>query len=94
MTNPNQSRNQMQTLWFQDVLNDPQAKDDLEKTLRNSTVAFTALLNLLENRKRQLDTSEIKENYDTASWSHKQAHRNGRRQELQDTIDLLQFIKG
>lgn len=84
----------LSTQWFTDVLNDPKAKEDLEKTLRNSVTAFSKLLDVLERRQRELDTSEIKENYDTASWSHKQAHRNGRRQELQETIDLLQFIKG
>lgn len=85
---------QLSTQWFKNVLNDPKAKDDLEKTLRNSTIAFSKLLDILEDRKRELDNSEMKDNYDSSSWSHKQAHRNGRRQELQDTIDLLQFIKG
>lgn len=95
MTNLNQlPHSQIKTLWFQGVHNDPLAKEDLEKTLRNSAVAFNKLLEILEDRKRQLDTSEIREDYQSPSWSHKQAHRNGRRQELQDTIDLLTFIKG
>lgn len=95
MTSNSPSRhNSLKTVWLTDVLNDPQAKDDLEKTLRNSFVAFNKLLDILEDRKRQLDTSEANDDYMSPSWSHKQAHRNGRRQELQETIDLLTFIKG
>lgn len=94
MTNKAQSHNQMQTLWLQEVLNDPQAKEDLEKTLRNATVAFTRLLDILEGQKRQLETSELKEDYAKAAWAYKQAHKNGYRQHLQETIDLLTFIKG
>lgn len=95
MTKNNQLlHSQLKTLWLADVLNDPVAKDNLEKTLRNSTIAFTKLLDILEDRKRQLNTSEEKDDYMSPSWSHKQAHRHGRREELQFTIDLLTFIKG
>ncbi len=96
MTKNNQSRrhSSLKTVWFNDVLNDPKAKEDLEKTLRNSVVAFSKLLDILEDQKRTLNSGEVNEDYSDNSWAYKQAHKNGYRQHLQETIDLLQFIKG
>lgn len=71
-------------------------KNIKEETLKNN-VANPILLELmahLKERKESLEAQDRTEDtYDKASWSHLQAHRNGRAQELHYIIQLLSFAE-
>lgn len=79
----------MKLIWFKDVLNDPKAKQDLELTIRNSTLVLGRLREILEDQLRELDRQEMTPDYKEASWSHRQADRNGYRRHCKETIDLI-----
>lgn len=83
----------MKLIWFKNCLNDPEAKENLELILRNSTTSFGRLKEILDDQLRELDGQEMTPNYTDASWSHKQAHRNGVRQKLTEVIDLITLDK-
>jgi hypothetical protein len=65
-------------------------KDDFARTIRSSTVALNRLRDLVSEYENELDRIELKlDTYDTPSWAYKQAHINGRRQELQRIKSLV-----
>jgi len=81
--------------WTEHLQNDKTAKDQLELAVRNSTVALVRLLEILEKKKASLERVEANTTqYEHPSWSHKQAHLNGKRASLDEIITLLQFIRG
>ncbi len=81
--------------WTEHLQNNKTAKEDLELAVRNSTVALTRLLEILEKKKSFVEKTESNiTQYEHPSWSHKQAHLNGRRASLDEIINLLQFIRG
>lgn len=81
--------------WTRHLQNDPDAKNQLELTLRNSTVALSRLLEILEEKKLGLQKSMTSlAEYDNPSWALKRAHVDGRIADLDETMTLLQFIKG
>lgn len=72
---------------------DTEGLKSFEATIRGSTTALGRLQTLLQERNQTLmDVEASEKNYSDASWSHKQAHRNGRRQELKFITDLLSFL--
>lgn len=56
-----------------------------------SSVALRRMKEILEQRLEVIESSET--DYDCPSWAYKQAHFNGRREELKDLLRLLAFIK-
>jgi len=81
--------------WTKHLQNDTAAKEQLELAVRNSTVAINRLLEILEEKKKNLDKSETSIfEYENPSWGYKQAHVNGKKASLDEIITLLQFIKG
>lgn len=78
--------------WFTGIK--PENKERFEETLRNSGTMVRQLLLLLDKWEGELDAAESKlTDYETPSWSAKQAHRNGDRSRIRKLRDLLSFIK-
>jgi (p)ppGpp synthase/HD superfamily hydrolase len=79
----------MKTLWFKDVLNSPKAKQDLELTIRNSTIVLGRLREILEEELRTLENKQIAHDYSDASWPYKQADFNADKRRIKWLIDLI-----
>lgn len=81
----------LDTRWLRH-LKTKEDKENLENIIRNDTQVLGVLEGILQDRLATLETSETKlEDYDTASWSFKQAHRNGAKSEIHSLLKLLQF---
>lgn len=82
----------MQIIWTKNI-KDPEEKVRFENSLIGSRHVINRLKEILkEIEEEDLDRSEIDPKvYDSPSWSHKQAHKNGFRQALRivDTIITL-----
>lgn len=79
----------MKLTWFKDVLNDPKAKQDLELTIRNSSLVLGRLREILESELRELDNKQTSSDYKDASWAYKQADANGDKRRLKWLINLI-----
>lgn len=76
-------------------LQDPARKEGFEKALRNNTLIMDRLYDILTEWERGVLAAETSPaEYDAASWSHKQAHRNGNREIIKKLKDLVGFTKG
>lgn len=81
--------------WTKHLANEPEAKKQLEDTIRNSTTVLSRLLDILKDKRTALNQVETKlESYDNPSWAHKQAFLNGKRAEVEEVINLLTFLEG
>ena len=63
-------------------------KEELKQYLRNSSRLFDLLKDMLQRRYDQEWGAKVVD-YDSQSWSHKQAHKNGRINALEDIYKLL-----
>lgn len=79
----------MKLAWFKEVLNDPKAKQDLELTIKNSSLVLGRLKEILEAELRDLDNRQTSSDYKDASWAFKQADANGDKRRLKWAIDLI-----
>lgn len=71
-------------------LKDQKEKKEFESVVRSSSFLLSRLRDLLSEYEREIDLSETKlDVYDSPSWSHKQAHQNGRRQAYRKIKELL-----
>ena len=69
------------TAWYQGL--DDKEKKDMELLVKSSGLVLRRLNEILDIELAKNDTSGISvSNYDTPSWSHKQAHYNGARSTL------------
>lgn len=76
--------------WFTGL--PPERKEDFEKLVRNSTILLRQLNVILDKWEDELNSAESKSaDYDTPSWSHKQADRNGDRRRIRRMRELLSF---
>lgn len=74
---------------------DPQKKEQLEISIRNSTTALGRLYEIIAEREAELTRAECQvSDYDTPNWAVRQAHRNGERSQLRKLRDLLSFLQG
>lgn len=72
---------------------DPKEKQDLEAAIRNSTVALTRLQEIIDEHIEAVHTAErSSQQYDNASWSHLQAHRNGELEALYNLRKLTDHL--
>lgn len=77
------------TIWFQD-LKTSKEKEDFVNTLLNSQKVLDKLREIVYNM--SIDREKVKStDYDSPSWSHKQAHFNGEQAAYQKILDLLEF---
>ncbi len=61
-----------------------------ESSLRSSRFVLERLEEILRERLDNVEATELKiDEYDNASWSSKQAHRNGQRSELKQILRLI-----
>lgn len=73
------------TQWFKNTAD----RESIENTLLHSA-AIKRLKELINGRLEELETKEVSpETYKDQSWSHLQAHLNGRKQELYFLLKLL-----
>ena len=63
---------------------------DFENLLRNTTTVLSRFRDLLEELENSKEVSF--DDYDSPSWSHKQAHSNGYKEALRKVKDLIKFI--
>jgi hypothetical protein len=69
-------------------------KEQFTKTLLGSRIALDRLQQILEEELKTLENQESSlSDYSDASWSHKQAHRNGERAFAKKVFELLLFQK-
>lgn len=70
----------------------PKEKEDLEYVLRNNKILISAFLKLLDQMEQEEDRAETNlSEYDSPSWSHKQADRNGARRAYRKVKTLFTF---
>jgi len=78
--------------WYGELKKD-EDKKKLEEVIRHSTVALGRLKEIVEGNISSSERQETRmSEYDSASWSHKQAHRNGYRQAMFEMKELLSFL--
>jgi hypothetical protein len=82
----------MKTIWLKEAKT-PQEREEIKKTILNSTFALDILRNIVYNIDIGL-TNVSSEDYDNPSWSHKQAHINGRQETIREILAILDFTKG
>ncbi len=63
-------------------------RDKMKKNVLDNTILLDKLKEILYNMQEGKRTSVLSD-YDTPSWSHKQAHLNGELESLQKVIDLV-----
>ena len=72
----------MYTKWTEHLKTDRE-KSDFQKSVQASKYILDRLLDILEEVKLSLETSEINlNNYDNSGWAFKQAHINGQKASL------------
>lgn len=80
-------------IWTAHLQNNPDAKADLEKAIRNSTAALSRLNEILKEKEDSLDRRELSiTTYGSPSYPFEQAHQNGRRACLREIKDLFAFL--
>ena len=92
--NQHQRPSNLPLAWTKHLSTEYQRKS-FEDLLRNSTLQFSRLLEILDEKERALtkQTTTLSE-YENPSWSHKQAHINGYIACLTNLKELFTFLKG
>lgn len=67
-------------------------KENLEKLVRNSHIVLSRLKSIVEEDLRDLQKTKP-DDYDSPSWSHKQAHYNGELAYARQMLSLLSFLE-
>lgn len=79
------------TLWLSDI-KDQKEKESMEFILRNNQILVRRLLEILEKYDQEEYRAETSiSEYDSPSWSHKQADRNGARRAIKKVRELFLF---
>lgn len=73
--------------WFK-FAKDPDEKEKIKANFEAARPAFEILANILAARKAGMPLPS-EEDYKTASWDNLQAHRNGRNEELNWLVKLI-----
>lgn len=80
--------NKPATIWYTKTID--------EASMKRASVdpVLKRLLEILKQRRDEIETSERREQaYEDSSWAYRQAHKNGRLQELTSLITLLSFAE-
>ena len=81
--------NKLSTLWVKH-LKDPEEIDKLNKAILGSVVIRNRLTQIIKEKLESIDNTECSvSDYDSPSWSHKQAHRNGQKTALNEVLKLI-----
>lgn len=73
-------------IWFRGL--SPEDKESLKRALHSSILA-ERLRTIIQDWKRELPVSP--NDYDSPSWSHKQAHKNGQEDILTRLLSILEI---
>lgn len=73
-------RSKFSTLWCKKLKG--KEKEDFETYVRNATQIVERLRDIIREREEEIGKSETSDDYESGSWAYKQAHRNGRKEEL------------
>jgi len=60
----------------------------MEQQVKDAKIVLDRLVQMLYNMQEKRETTVL-EDYDTPSWSHKQAHLNGQAAMLRQLMDML-----
>lgn len=73
--------------WFTDCTT-KEEQDSRRAQITNSSLTLQILRDILENHRTQLDKKKAVD-YDTPSWQYRLAHDNGRKEEIDNLLKLL-----
>jgi cellobiose-specific phosphotransferase system component IIA len=77
----------LQTQWFSH-LKDKQEQEQFKQNIRSSKNILDRAHEIVYNIVKNEELNSLHD-YDSPSWSHKQAHLNGRREAFQEILKLL-----
>lgn len=81
--------NKLSSLWIKN-LKDPEDIERLNKAVLGSVTIRNRLAEIIKEKLEALDSQECSvADYDSPSWSHKQAHRNGQKASLVEVLKLI-----
>lgn len=84
----------MNLAWTKHI-KDKGRKEDFIRAVRGSTLVLGRLEEIFKDRLRAINSTETSiEDFDSISWSHKQAFRNGQKAMIKELLDLLTEPKG
>ena len=78
----------MKTEWFGSLKGEE--RENFKLSILSSKIVLDKLTEIVYNMYRK-EESINSTDYDSPSWSHKQAHTNGRRDALRQVIDLIKI---
>lgn len=78
------------TKWIRKV--EPDKQENLEKLIRNSTIVLSRLKQIVEDDLVEMEKVPVSD-YEHPSWSHKQAHENGKKEYARQMLTLLSFLE-
>ena len=78
----------LKTVWTQDI--PAGEREEFTKTILNSQIALDKLRKIVYNRVMSGEKVSVVD-YDSPSWSHKQADANGYVRGLREILDILDF---
>lgn len=81
----------LSVLWTKHI-REPEQKESFEKSIFNSQVALNRLREIFEEDLQRL-LAPTETDYESPSWSHLQAHKNGKAETIRKLLDLLEPIK-
>jgi len=76
----------MKTEWFGNLKGEE--RENFKLSILSSKIVLDKLQEIVYNMYRK-EESISDSDYDSPSWSHKQAHTNGKRQALKQILDLI-----
>lgn len=75
-------------------LRDPEAKHNFEQLVRNTVQVLSRMKDMIDEETESLNQAEFNsKDYETPSWSHKQADRIGQRKSLNRVRQWLSFLE-
>lgn len=82
----------LSTAWTQH-LQDPQARQDFEKTVRNSNLILERLQGIIRTRIKEINSQSFSvKDFTDPNWSHKQAFHNGEMSQLEKMLDIITLV--
>lgn len=81
-----QNNPRLKTEWFKDLPASEQ--ENFKQIVIGSKKVLDKLAEIVYNRDKMEDRT-VTPDYDTHSWSHKQAHLNGKREAYREILDLI-----
>ena len=85
------TQHKLPSVWFIGL--DKEKKTEFEGALRHSTVALSALYNILEAYLDECEFKEVSEKtFETPEWAYKQAYYAGQKSQLRKIMYLIEGV--